>query len=135
MVTICSSVNRVFFMAPSVARGRHSLKLQVVRKSPGRSVKVAVDFPDLEITVIGSQPAVDNFSDLDLGPREPDASRRFLASVTCIALHVNSIGGVSSSPSQETETWRCRGSSAIVAIDQGRSSYGRFLPTGACLPV
>jgi hypothetical protein len=27
MVTICSSVNRVFFMAPSVVRGRHSLKL------------------------------------------------------------------------------------------------------------
>jgi NAD(P)-dependent dehydrogenase (short-subunit alcohol dehydrogenase family) len=38
MVTICSSVNRVFFMAPSVVRGRHSLKLQLVRKSPGRSV-------------------------------------------------------------------------------------------------
>src|SRR5216684_85914 len=37
MVTICSSVNRVFFMAPSVVRGRHSLKLQLVRKTPGRS--------------------------------------------------------------------------------------------------
>src|SRR4051812_9897560 len=37
MVTICSSVNRVFFMAPSVVRGRHSLKLQLVRNSPGRS--------------------------------------------------------------------------------------------------
>src|SRR5687768_17424539 len=37
MVTICSSVNRVFFMAPSFLRGRHSLKLQLVRKTPGRS--------------------------------------------------------------------------------------------------
>ncbi|MBM3773184.1 MAG: SDR family NAD(P)-dependent oxidoreductase, partial [Acidimicrobiia bacterium] len=28
-----------FFMAPSVARGRHSLKLQLVRTSPGRSLE------------------------------------------------------------------------------------------------
>src|SRR5882672_4495916 len=37
MVTICSSVNRPFFMTPSFLRGRHSLRLQLVRKSPGRS--------------------------------------------------------------------------------------------------
>ena len=37
IVTICSSLNRVFFMTPSLLRGRHSLKRQLVRKSPGRS--------------------------------------------------------------------------------------------------
>jgi hypothetical protein len=54
-----------------------------------QDVKVAVDSPHFEVTVIGSQPVVNNFSDLDLGPRKPEASRRFLASVTCIALYVN----------------------------------------------
>ena len=34
---ICSSVNRVFFMTPSLFRGRPSLKRQLVRKSLGRS--------------------------------------------------------------------------------------------------
>ena len=38
-VTICSSVNRVFFMTPSLLRGRHSLKRQLVRKSPDRSAR------------------------------------------------------------------------------------------------
>jgi hypothetical protein len=37
ITTICSSVNRAFFMTPSVVRGRHSLRLQLVRKSPVRS--------------------------------------------------------------------------------------------------
>jgi hypothetical protein len=36
-----------------------------------KDVKVAVTVPHLEVTMIGSQPAVDNFSDLDLGPNEP----------------------------------------------------------------
>ena len=31
IVTICSSLNRVFFMTPSLLRGRHSLKRQLVR--------------------------------------------------------------------------------------------------------
>ena len=39
IVTICSLVNRVFFMAPSASRGRHSLKRQLARKSPGRSLR------------------------------------------------------------------------------------------------
>jgi putative transposase len=36
-VTICSSLNRAFFMAPSLGRGRHSLKSQLARKTPGTS--------------------------------------------------------------------------------------------------
>ena len=40
IVTICSSVNRVFFMAPPGSGGRHSLKLQLVRKTPGRSERL-----------------------------------------------------------------------------------------------
>ena len=35
IVTICSSVNRVFLMAPSLLRRRHALKRPRVRKSPG----------------------------------------------------------------------------------------------------
>ena len=37
IVIICSSVDRVFFMTPSLFRGRPSLKRQLVRKSPSRS--------------------------------------------------------------------------------------------------
>ena len=37
IVTICSSVNRVFCIDSSVARGRHCLKLRLIRTSPGRS--------------------------------------------------------------------------------------------------
>jgi len=36
-------VNRVFFVAPSVGRGRHSLRLQLVRKSAGRSLRRAFE--------------------------------------------------------------------------------------------
>ncbi|MBM3771890.1 MAG: ABC transporter ATP-binding protein, partial [Acidimicrobiia bacterium] len=38
IATICSSVNRVFFIGSLLGPGgRHSLKLQLVRTSPGRS--------------------------------------------------------------------------------------------------
>jgi hypothetical protein len=39
--------------------------------------------------VIRSQPTVDYFSDLDLGPREPEPSRRLLATITSVALHID----------------------------------------------
>src|SRR5688572_29721679 len=44
MVTICSSLNRVFFTAPRFSEG-HSLRLQLVRNSPGRSTR-AISIPD-----------------------------------------------------------------------------------------
>ena len=37
LVILRSSVNRVFFIAPSLVSGSHSLKLHVVRKSASRS--------------------------------------------------------------------------------------------------
>ena len=45
-----------------------------------------------------SQPASDYVSDLDLGFREPEASRCLLAWVTCVAFHVDS----------ERQSWRPR---------------------------
>jgi hypothetical protein len=42
MATICSSVNRVFFIALSWPGERHSLKLQLVRKSPGTSLNYPI---------------------------------------------------------------------------------------------
>jgi hypothetical protein len=39
--TICSSLNRPFFMSPPWAQGGHLLKDQLVRKTPGRSTEHA----------------------------------------------------------------------------------------------
>jgi hypothetical protein len=55
-----------------------------------QDVKVAVALPHAEVTVIGREPAIGNFSNLDPGTQKPEASRRFLPSVPCMALHVNS---------------------------------------------
>ena len=41
IVTICSSVNRVFLMAPPMPGGRHALKRQLVRKTAGMSRRQA----------------------------------------------------------------------------------------------
>jgi hypothetical protein len=43
----------------------------------------------LEVPVIGRQPAVDNFSELDLALSEPKPSRRLLTTMTSVALDIH----------------------------------------------
>lgn len=54
-----------------------------------QDVEIFLRVPHLEVTVIGRQPAVDNFSDLDLALPEPEPSRRLLATIAGVALYIH----------------------------------------------
>ena len=79
IVTICSSVNRVFFMTPSASRGRHSLKRQLARKSPGTSVRRGCSSragrprrcPATRATSHGSRPSTTHGDRGSAAPRPP----------------------------------------------------------------
>ncbi len=54
-----------------------------------QDVEIAPQVFHLEIAVIGRQPTVDNFSDVDLALPEPEPSRRLLATIASVALHIH----------------------------------------------
>ena len=62
-----------------------SIRADVVAQDP----KIAGVIQDLEVPVIRTEPAVDDVGDLDDRIAEPEASRRFFASIACVALHLH----------------------------------------------
>src|SRR5262249_16679554 len=61
----------------------------LARDVVAKNADVALLVVHLEVAMIGSQPAVDHLCDVDLGAREPESSRRLLASGAGVALDLH----------------------------------------------
>jgi hypothetical protein len=57
-----------------------------------QDVEIALRVLHLEVSMIGRQPGVDHFADLDLALPEPEPPRRLLATIAGVALDIPQSG-------------------------------------------
>lgn len=56
-----------------------------------QDVEIAVRVLHLEVPVVGRQPGVDHFPDLDLSLPQPEPPRRLLATIAGVALDIHNV--------------------------------------------